>query len=202
MDVKYSPDIQATKGAQMMKVNLKLSVLVALLGLAIFICIPHTWAQNKADKDEKEKGANEVKIGFEIAPVPLNLKHKDRDLVGLGSYIVNAQGGCNDCHTYPNYKDGGNPFFGEPEQINTDHYMAGGRPFGPVVSRNITPTLTTGRPADLTADEFRELMRTGHDPDNPSYVFQVMPWPIYGKMTDHDLRAIYEYLSAIPHAEP
>jgi len=119
-----------------MKTNLKLSVLVALLGLAIFICIPHTWAQDKDDKDEKgDKEKNEIKIGFKIAPVPLNLKHKDRDLVGLGSYIVNAQGGCNDCHTYPNYKDGGDPFLGQPEQINTDHYMAGGRPFGPVVSR-------------------------------------------------------------------
>jgi hypothetical protein len=29
-----------------------------------------------------------------------------------------------------------------------------------------------------------------------------MPWPVYAKMTDDDLRAIYEYLSAIPHAEP
>jgi hypothetical protein len=27
---------------------------------------------------------------------------------------------------------------------------------------------------------------------------QIMPWPIYKNMTDHDLRAIYEYLSAIP----
>jgi hypothetical protein len=29
-------------------------------------------------------------------------------------------------------------------------------------------------------------------------VLQIMPWPIYKNMTDHDLRAIYEYLSAIP----
>jgi len=25
-----------------------------------------------------------------------------------------------------------------------------------------------------------------------------MPWPVYGKMTDRDLRAVYEFLSAIP----
>jgi len=29
-------------------------------------------------------------------------------------------------------------------------------------------------------------------------LLQVMPWPNFGNMTDHDLRAIYEYLSAIP----
>jgi hypothetical protein len=35
-------------------------------------------------------------------------------------------------------------------------------------------------------------------PDTP--ILQVMPWPIYGKMTDCYLRAIYEFLRAIaPH---
>jgi hypothetical protein len=29
-------------------------------------------------------------------------------------------------------------------------------------------------------------------------LLQVMPWPIHRNMTDHDLRAIYEYLSAVP----
>jgi hypothetical protein len=28
-----------------------------------------------------------------------------------------------------------------------------------------------------------------------------MPWPTFRKMNDHDLRAIYEYLSAIPSIE-
>ena len=30
----------------------------------------------------------------------------------------------------------------------------------------------------------------------------VRPWPVYRNMTEQDLRAIYEYLRAIPHAEP
>ena len=43
------------------------------------------------------------------------------------------------------------------------------------------------------------LLRTGHDPDAPpGTLLQVMPWPVFGKKTDHDLQAIYEYLSAIP----
>jgi hypothetical protein len=29
-------------------------------------------------------------------------------------------------------------------------------------------------------------------------LLQVMPWPTFQNMTDHDLRAIYEYLSSIP----
>jgi hypothetical protein len=139
--------------------------------------------------------------GFQVAPVPLTLRGKNRALVGLGSYLVNAQGGCNDCHTFPPYKEGGNPFQGQPEIINTDRYLGGGAPFGPnLVSANITPD-EYGRPAGLTREAFKQALRTGHDPDHPDQLLQVMPWPVYGKMTDADLNAIYEYLSAIPHVD-
>jgi hypothetical protein len=46
--------------------------------------------------------------------------------VGLGSYIVNAQGGCNDCHTNPPYATGGNPHLGESKVINSTHYWRDG----------------------------------------------------------------------------
>jgi hypothetical protein len=135
--------------------------------------------------------------GFEIAPVKLNLAGKNWALVGLGSYLVNTTG-CNDCHTYPNWAQGGNPYLGETEQINIQGYMAGGRPFGPISSANITPD-KNGRPAGLTLAGFFEVMHTGHDPrDPPGDLLQVMPWPLYRWKTDGDLRAIYEYLRAIP----
>lgn len=139
--------------------------------------------------------------GYEIAPVNLNLKGKDWALVGLGSYLVNTTG-CNDCHTHPNWAPGGNPFLGQPEQINTAQYLSGGRLFGPIVSANITPDKKTGRPAGLTWEEFRQVMRTGQDPDDaPGKLLQVMPWPLYRWKTDRELRAMYEYLRAIPHLD-
>ena len=69
--------------------------------------------------------ASRVQQGFAIAPVPLNLVGKNPALVGLGSYLVNAVGGCNDCHTSPSYASGGNPFLGQPKGINAAHYLAG-----------------------------------------------------------------------------
>lgn len=53
-------------------------------------------------------------------------------------------------------------------------------------------------------------MRTGIDddavpPNVPSAsndLLQVMPWPVYRNMTTRELRAVYEYLSAIPHVDP
>lgn len=142
-----------------------------------------------------------IQRGFALAPVPLKLRNKNKTLVGLGSYIVNAQGACNDCHTCPPYTPDHDPFAGGDGVPNAANYLAGGTPFGPFVSRNITPD-ETGKPAGLTRDQFIELMRTGHDPDNPSELLQVMPWPIYGRMLKSDLAAVYEYLSALPHAEP
>jgi len=144
--------------------------------------------------------------GYEIAAnqgIPLNLKGKDWSLVGLGSYIVNTTG-CNDCHTHPNWANGGNPFLSQPEQINTAEYLAGGRQFlttaGTIIatSANITPD-RNDRPAGLTLAGYLEVMHHGHDPRDPKGdLLQVMSWPLYRWKTDRELNAIYEYLRAIP----
>lgn len=169
------------------------------IGLAL---LPVSALHAKNDKGNQgasgdDGSQSQIQRGFEISPVPLDLKGKNRALVGLGSYIVNT-GGCNDCHTNPSYVVGGNPFMGEAEQINTAGFLAGGQQFGPFTSANITPD-ATGRPAGLTLQEFVSLLRTGHDPDAPAgSLLQVMPWPAFGKKTDRDLQAIYEYLRSIP----
>ena len=147
-----------------------------------------------------------IKRGLEISPVPLNLAGRNRALVGLGSYIVNAQAGCNDCHTWPNFADGGDPYRGQPKMINAEHYLAGGRPFGPFRSRNITPDPSSTMTTEEKYQEFVSIFRTGLDPDlaHPQFgpFLQVMPWSVYQDMTERDLRAIFEYLQAIPHADP
>lgn len=153
-------------------------------------------------------GNDEAKVvnGLAIAPVPLDLKGKNRALVGLGSYIVNAQADCGGCHSNPLYAPGGDPHLGQPAEINQDTYLSGGGDlFGPFVPRNLTPN-GAGEPAGLTLDEFLETIRTGIDqkhrppfvPAEDNDLLQIMPWPIFAKMSDKELKAIYEYLSAIP----
>lgn len=149
---------------------------------------------------EVEAFASQVKRGFEIVPhgVQLNMTGKNRSMIGLGSYIVNTSG-CVDCHTYPSYMKNGDPFLGLAEVINFQEYMTGGRMFGPnLTAPNITPD-SSGKPAGLTHAQFIATLRTGHNPnDPPNHILQVMPWPSFGKKTDLDLTAIYEYLRAIP----
>ena len=146
--------------------------------------------------------------GLAIAPVPLNIDGLDPLLVGEGSYLVNSIGACSECHTNPTFASGHNPYMGQPMRVNIDNYLAGGKPYGPFLSRNITPDLITGLPAGLTYVQFVDAMRHGTDlkctpgmvPGCP--ILQVMPWPGYKDLSDNDLEAIYEYLRAIPHADP
>lgn len=131
------------------------------------------------------------------SPVPLNLTGKNPDLVRQGSYLVNTIGSCSGCHTNPEFASGGDPFQGQAKKIDPATYLAGGQSFGTMISRNITPD-ANGNPAGLTLDQFIQVMRTGKDFDVPNATLQVMPWPYFKDMTDNDLKAIYEYLRAIP----
>src|SRR5437868_389466 len=115
-----------------------------------------------------------VKRGFEVSPIPkdqLNFAaaSKNPDLVGLGAYLVNAAADCNGCHSFPRFlplgqAGGSNPSGGDPYQDNAPdqtvtgvlqanhnikHFLAGGRCFGPIMARNITPD-ASGRPLGLT----------------------------------------------------
>jgi hypothetical protein len=182
-------------------------------------------ARVQADDEDSEE--SKIQQGFAIAPVTLNLAGKDRALVGLGSYLVNGPGDCNACHNpgpgNNQFLPGGNPFFGQPKRVNPATYLGGGRNFGPfvpgsadIISRNLTPDRTGLPEGGHTFQEFLLIMRTGVDFDhlhptcsgalNSSCVpppfngnlLQIMPWPNFQNMTDHDLRAMYEYLSAIP----
>ena len=147
----------------------------------------------------------QVDKGVKISPVPVDTANPNAVLIGLGSYLVNAVGGCNDCHTNPSWAPGGNPYLGQPKQVNVAGYLAGGQQFPPgVVSRNLTPE--NGLPGGRTFAQFKLIMRTGIDLDNATPQFgpllQVMPWPDYQSMTDRDLLAIYAYLSVIPSLTP
>ena len=173
-----------------------------LLLTASFLSQPRVHAQGDDDQGE----ASRIRQGLAISPLPMNLHGKNPALVGLGSYLVNAVSECGDCHTtVPAYLPGGNPFLGQPKQINTDTYLRGGFTFpapdptgveNPITSRNLRPE--NGLPAGLTFDQFVDVIRNGTDYDHPGRLLQVMPWPTFQNLTDRDLLAIYTYLSTLP----
>ncbi len=112
--------------------------------------------------------------------------------------------------------------FPQQKKVDPTTYFGGGQDFGTVdfgdtsptdpdiISRNLTPDKTGKAEGGHTFGEFMQIIRTGIDMDkaHPNLPagfdgtrLQVMPWPTFQNMTDRDLRAIYEYLSAIPCLE-
>jgi hypothetical protein len=209
---------------------------VTLFAIAVSLMLFKTPRVSAGPESERDQDESKVEIGLSIAPVHLNFERRDRRLVGLGSYIVNAHADCNGCHSQgpaTEYVGPGNPYLLSPPdgpytgtpQVNAATYLGGGRDFGPfgsksellhLYSRNLTPD-KTGRPAGgRTFEQFLTILRTGKDYDQvhpnctgapdgtcllPPFngdVLQVMPWPVHQNMTESDIRAIYEYLSAIP----
>ena len=121
-----------------------------------------------------------VQKGLAISPVPLNMTGKDPNLVGYGSYLVNAVGDCNGCHSngpQAEFATGGNPYFSQhPAVVNPATYLGGGRDFGAfpdpngpfphIISRNLTPDNTGLPEGGNTLEQFIQIIRTGIDTDH------------------------------------
>jgi hypothetical protein len=138
----------------------------------------------KADDEHSANDRTRIEVGLQAAPVNLTYDKHNRDLVGLGSYLVNVNIGCNGCHSAgpaTEYANGHNPYmrlgpFTPPKQVNTATYLGGGRDFGQVgpitsptipphiISRNLTPD-KTGIPVGGFS-EFFDSVRKGIDPDH------------------------------------
>ncbi|HEX4592706.1 MAG TPA: hypothetical protein VH157_00455 [Bryobacteraceae bacterium] len=116
------------------------------------------------------------------------------------------------------------PVFAGKKTVNPATYLGGNRDFlalvpgsAHIISRNLTPDKTGMPEGGRPFSEFLQIIRTGVDLDHlhptcptgtintgcvpfpfNGALLQIMPWSAFQDMTDHDIRAIYEYLSAIP----
>jgi mono/diheme cytochrome c family protein len=106
----------------------------------------------------------------------------DASSLAAGKYLVDI-GGCESCHTAPN----GQPFAG-------GLYMD--TPYGPISTPNITPDKETGIGA-WTDDQFYRVMHDGIG-QHGEYLYPVMPFPYYTKLTRSDVLKIRQYLASLP----
>jgi hypothetical protein len=117
------------------------------------------------------------------APVP----EPDRNNpVAYGDYLV-RMGACRDCHT---------PADAQNQPIAALEFGGGFTltgPYGQVASGNITPH-PSGIPY-YDATLFLEVMRTGQA--KARKIHDAMPWSMYGKQPDEDLKAIFAYLQTV-----
>ncbi len=141
----------------------------------------------------------------------------DEERVKRGEYLV-ATSGCNDCHTpFVMGENGPQPdmtrmLSGHPSDIaitrqaaleppwesawsGTNTAISG--PWGVSFTANLTPD-ESGILSQYSEEQFLALMRTGLRLGQGRPVLPPMPWPVYGQMTEDDLKSIYAYLQTIP----
>lgn len=143
--------------------------------------------------------------------------------VQRGKYLVDTSA-CHDCHTPKVEGPGGKPVLdekrwlaGHPEKapyptwtladlkernamaLTNPMLTAWAGPWGVSFAFNLTPDKETGI-AEWSESNFIQALRTGKHQGQPNGrdILPPMPWEIYSKMTDEDLKAIFAYLRTIP----
>jgi len=138
-------------------------------------------------------------MNFIINTIPHKANPQKRppetDVLATGKYLINATA-CKECHT--KFDKG---------QLVAGTEFGGGREFpfpdGSIVrSGNISPDMETGI-GSWSKDKFIALFHSRSDSTTlhtnlkPGDFNSIMPWTMYGKMTDADLEAIYTYLRTV-----
>lgn len=127
--------------------------------------------------------------------------------------------GCNDCHTPKKLGPHGPELdttrllSGHREQpelppppalapgpwgiVTSMELTAWSGPWGISYARNLTPDENTGIGV-WTEETFIKALRTGRHMGVSRQILPPMPWEVYGRLPDEDLKAIYAYLRSIP----
>jgi hypothetical protein len=113
-----------------------------------------------------------------------------------GKYLVELAG-CNDCHT---------PFNNKLMVFDEDSVLAGGvlyhvpGSYFKVRSSNLTPDTATGIESwteEIFLSKFKNYRKQKAYDYNPGKYNTDMPWLILARMTDDDIKSIYNYLRTI-----
>jgi mono/diheme cytochrome c family protein len=186
-----------------MEMEMKLSLMmVALLGVVAL----------SACKKEEPQPVSQTTSNAAVA------KLDPQASVARGKYIVSTAG-CHDCHTP--WKMGANgpepdmsrALSGHPASLEmppapdlppgpwgvtaslTNTAWAG--PWGTSFTANITSDKETGI-GSWSKQNFMETIRNGRHMGAGRSVLPPMPAPVYAKLTDEDLGAVFDYLQTVP----
>lgn len=179
--------------------------------LFLFLALSLTFYMNSCNNSDEKK--------TESASSTKTMSKEE--MIKRGDYIVTT-GSCNDCHTPKLFPQGrmildstkllsGHPASSQLPPVNEKSLQPGQwmslapdltafvGPWGVSYSANLTPDSTTGMGA-WSESTFINTMRTGrHLGDaNGRPVLPPMPWEFIGKLTDDDLKSVYDYLESLP----
>ncbi len=144
----------------------------------------------------------------------------EAELVQRGAYLVSS-GLCNDCHSPKKFTAAGPVpdesilLSGHPASLSAldfpadkldpngwavmtnGHFTAWAGPWGISFAANLTPDEKTGL-GTWKEEDFIKAVRSGKHMGTGRDILPPMPWPLIGKMSDDDLKAIFAYLQSLP----
>ena len=109
--------------------------------------------------------------------------------IAYGAYLANSVANCAGCHTARDLTFGdftGVPFAGWM-------HLEGNLPGTFFNAPNLTPDPTTGHLANWNFEVFKNRFRAG-----PAFPDSPMPWANFARMSEDDLKAIWNYLRSLP----
>lgn len=124
-------------------------------------------------------------------PVPAR-SPAEEPTVARGAYLANSVAGCVECHTKRSNVDGhyvGAPFSGG------NVFTVEGDPDTILVTPNLTPS-RTGHITSWPEEQFVGRFGVGAGVPHTH-----MPWKLYQRMSEDDVRAIYRYLRTLPPSD-
>ncbi len=135
-----------------------------------------------------------VVLAFLIKPIgpsrPVRAKSPAEEAtIERGAYLANSVAGCVECHTKRSNVDGhyvGAPFSGG------NVFTVEGDPNTILVTPNLTPS-RTGHITSWPEEQFVGRFGVGAGVPHTH-----MPWRLYQRMSENDVRAIYRYLRSLP----
>jgi mono/diheme cytochrome c family protein len=153
----------------------------------------------KPIKNDVPKSSSDFPMNFLINTIPEKAHPSKRpektDVVNYGKYLVNASS-CLECHTMV-----------DKGKLIPGTEFGGGREFpfpdGTVVrSGNISPDKETGiglwnKETFINLFHAHSDSATLHTTLKPGDFNSIMPWTMYGKMTNEDLASVFEYLKTV-----
>lgn len=163
-------------------------------------------AESSADTLASNRGLAVQPLADPAALATLSANEKTQ--YGRGSYLVNAVGSCNDCHTNPSRNFAPGPDFGD---VTTSAFMSGGAVYSVPPGLNALTKTTRSMSANLFGAQHGAMAKRyqSYEDFNKAFtkgdvvvdgVARKLAFPMglavanFAKMTDSDVRAIHVYL--------
>ncbi|MBL7740628.1 MAG: c-type cytochrome [Chitinophagaceae bacterium] len=150
--------------------------------------VKHEVPENKMNLVGKAVSAFLLKPAGPVGDVPVAVK---RDTSALyGQYLANNVANCRGCHTNRDLMTGA--FIGEDYAGGLQFETATDSGTYYLTTPNLTPDEATGRIVGWSQRQFIDRFRTGR------LIKQThMPWGPFGRMSDDELKAIYNFLQTV-----